>query len=135
MTSTTSIVTRIIEITKITRSYLERANMIAISTAVLLDDVVQDGDFMRFHAGAIQSTGKESSPYWIENLLAYFATHLDCMDLLPHEIAWQLLDFTCASYGPPGRLPSWDLVAELIVTFQDSSSKLIGLDGGDGLAP
>lgn len=109
--------------------------MIAVSTAILLDDVVQDGDFIGFHAGAIQSTGKESSPYWLGGLLAYFITHLDYMDLLPHELGWQLLDFACASYGPPSQLPSWDLIAELIVTFQDSSLKLIRLDGGDVLAP
>ena len=133
MTSTTSIVTRIIGTTEIPRSYLKSAEIIVDSTAILLDDVVQDGDFIRFHAGAIQSTRKESSLYWLEGLLAYFITHINYMDSLPREFARQLMDFVCASYGPPSRVPSWDLVAELFVMFQDSSSKLLGLDGGNRL--
>ena len=133
MTSTTSIVTRIIGTTEIPRSCLKSADIIVGSTAILLDDVVQDGDFIRFHAGAIQSTRKESSLYWVEGLLAYFITHINYMDSLPRELARQLLDSVCTSYGPPSRVPGWDLVAELFVMFQDSSSKLLKLDGGNRL--
>ena len=90
---------------------------------------------MRLHTGTAQSTIKESSPYWLGGLLAYFTTHINYMDSLPHELARQLLNFVCASYDPLSRVLDWDLVVELFVISQDSSSNLLRLDGGNRPVP
>ena len=87
----------------------------SVSLAVILEDEVKKDGFRRNYLQCINDAEHLRS---VEEMLVYYATHIDNFHASPLEISKVLFDLAVMNYGPPSYGIDWDLVQEGISDFQ-----------------